>query len=129
MTQITRPKNQVFFSCEAEEREDDPDRILEIAKVFGRIDHTLYTKVSPDVPVRDNNYAFCGVCKDTRVGISLLGKSENDFILLLKGWIKRFKNTYSYSPVLFHFDQGTEFYVKDFIRWLEEDQGFSVTYP
>ena len=116
-----------YPSYEVDEREDDPDKVQHIAKVFGKIIH-WDTKVSPAVSVRGNKYAFCGVCKDTRMGISLLGKCKNDFIPLLKGWIKRFKITYGFSPALFHFDQGTEFYVKEFVKWLEEDQGISVTY-
>ena len=123
----SKAQESSYSSYESEEREDDPDRVHHIAKVFGRIIH-WDTKVSPAVSVRGNKYAFCGVCKDTRMGISLLGKNKNDFIPLLKGWIKRFKNAYGFSPALFHFDQGTEFYVKDFVRWLEEEQGISVTY-
>ena len=123
----SKAQESSFSSYESEEKEDDPDRIHHISKVFGRIIH-WDTKVSPAVSVRGNKYAFCGVCKDTRMGISLLGKNKNDFIPLLKGWIKRFKNTYGFSPALFHFDQGTEFYVQNFVRWLEEEQGITVTY-
>ena len=83
------------------------------------------TKVSPAVSARGNKYAFTGVCKDTRVTVSFLGASKTDFIPKLKGWINRFENEY---PFLFHFDQGTEQKVEDFIKWLEEEKGIKVTF-